>query len=137
MGDGEQVAGRKLKGVGIDCAQILVEVYSAVGVIEWFSTGRYVRDWMMHQSEERYLALIIPHAEEYDWREEPIEASDIVVWRFGKTYSHGGIVTKWPRFVHAYAEYGMVEEGDASVSSHLTLLGRAPRPMRAFRMRAR
>lgn len=132
MGDGEQVPGRQLKGIGIDCAQILVEVYSAAGVIKWFSTGKYGRDWMMHNGEERYLSFILPHAVEIDCKD--VRPADIVVWRFGKTFSHGGIVTKWPHIVHAFAQYGFVDESDASLGSHLTIIGTKPRPMRAFRM---
>ena len=135
MGDGEQREGRQLKGVGIDCAQILIEVFSAIGVIKWFSTGKYGRDWMMHNGEERYLSFIRPYAEEYDWQKEPIGDGDIVAWRFGRSFSHGGIVTQWPRVVHAYAPFNMVDESDTSVASQLTLIGIAPRPMLAFRMR--
>lgn len=131
MGDGEQVPGRQLKGIGIDCAQILVETYSAVGLIKWFSTGKYGRDWMMHSREERYLSFITPYADEV----ESIQPADIVVWRFGYTFSHGGIVTQWPKVIHAFASYGMVDESDVSIPSHLTVIGTKPRPMRAFRMR--
>lgn len=131
MGDGDQVPGRQLKGVGIDCAQILVETYSAAGVTEWFSTGKYSRDWMMHQREERYLGFIIPLTDEVEY---PMPA-DIVVWRFGFTFSHGGIVTKWPHVVHAYAPYGVVDKSDVSLASDLTVLNNKPRPMRVFRMR--
>ncbi len=133
MGDGDQTPGRKLKGIGIDCAQILVEVYSAAGVTPWFSTGKYSRDWMMHQREERYLGFITPLADEIE-ANHPAPA-DIVVWRFGFTFSHGGIVTEWPHVVHAYAPYGMVDKSDVSLASDLTVLKNKPRPMRVFRMR--
>jgi len=135
MGDGEQRPGRQLKGVGIDCAQILIETYAAVGALEWFSTGKYGRDWMMHNGEERYLSFILQYTEEYDWHEEPIQPADIVVWRFGKSFSHGGIVTEWPFVIHAYASFGFVDKSDTSMVSYLTQFGNKPRPMRAFRVR--
>ena len=144
MGEGEQIRGRQLKGVAIDCAQILIEVYSAAGVIEWFSTGRYPADWMMHRDEERYLGFILPLADEI----EPDAAlpADIAVWRYGRTFSHGGIVsgrpgvtppTGWPWVVHAFSPYHAVSEDDATVPSPMTTLndGR-PRPMRAFRLKS-
>ncbi|HEY2178091.1 MAG TPA: hypothetical protein VGH15_05865 [Caulobacteraceae bacterium] len=136
MGGGEQIAGRRLKGVAVDCAQILVEVYAAAGVIAWFSTGRYPHDWMMHQGEERYVGFIERFADEFDPAGQDPEPGDVVVWRFGRTYSHSGIVTAWPRVVHAYAPYAMVDESDTSRPSQLTLLNDgSPRPMRAFRLK--
>jgi hypothetical protein len=136
MGAGLQVPGRQLKGIGIDCAQILVEVYAACDVIEWFDTGKYPADFMMHSDDPTYIDLIIPRAEEYDWRVEPILPADLPVWLFGRTYSHGGIVTEWPKVVHAYAPYGFVDESDVTQGSHLSLIGhRKPRPMRMFRMK--
>lgn len=135
MGDGDQRAGRQLKGVGIDCAQILVEVYSAVGAITWFSTGKYGRDWMMHDGEERYLSFITRYADEYDWKNEVIQPADIVVWKFGLSFSHGAIVAKWPLVIHAYASFGFVDKSDASLVSYLTHFANRPRQMRAFRIR--
>ena len=37
----------------MDCAQILIAVYSAVGIIKEFETGYYPSDWMLHRSEEQ------------------------------------------------------------------------------------
>lgn len=135
MGDGEQRAGRQLKGIGIDCAQILIETYSAVGVIDWFSTGKYGRDWMSHNADERYVSFIAKYAEQYDWREEPIQPADIAVWKFGLSFSHGGIVTEWPHVIHAYASFGFVDKSDASLVSWLTHFANRPRPMITFRVR--
>ena len=134
LGGGDQVPGRALKGVGIDCAQILIETFSAAGAIAWFSTGRYPADWMMHRDEERYVSFIERYADEV----APIDAQpvDIVVWRYGRTFSHGGIVTAWPKVVHAFAPYRFVVESDASRPSELTMQNNgSPRPMRAFRLR--
>ena len=44
-----------IKGVGVDCAQILIEVYAAAGVVEKVDVGDYPHDWHMHRSEEKYL----------------------------------------------------------------------------------
>ena len=62
---------------------------------------------------------------------------DIVVWRYGRTFAHGGIVTGWPMVVHAFAPYRFVAETDVSRPSELTLLNDGkPRPMRSFRLHA-
>lgn len=126
----------RVKGAGVDCAMILIEVYAACGVIENFDTGDYPGDWMMHRDDERYIGFIAPLAEEYDPAAEPIMPGDIVVWRYARTYSHGGIVTVWPKVVHAFAPFGVVSEDDASIPSPFTLTNDGkPRPMRAFRLK--
>lgn len=137
LGSGEQLRGRQLKGVGTDCAQLLIDVYSAAGVIDWFSTGKYSLDWMMHRDDERYVEIIERFADEFDWTARPILPADVVVWRYGRTFSHGGIVTEWPLIVHAFSPWGVVGEDDVSRPSELTLANNGrPRPMRAFRPKA-
>ena len=116
-----------LKGAGVDCARLLIEVYAAAGVIGAFDPGDYPPDWHLHRSEERYVEIILRFADELDRRETPLLPADIVVWRFGRTFSHGAIVADWPRVVHAYAADRVVEETD------ITGTPLATRDMRAFR----
>lgn len=134
MGDGEQRAGRQLKGIAIDCAQILIETYAAAGVIDWFSTGRYPRDWMLHRDEERYVEFILQVAEEFDWRADALLPGDIVVFQWGRTFSHGGIVTAAAPLtvVHAWALYTAVDESPIADTPLAMLKDGSPRPMRAF-----
>lgn len=99
-----------LRGVGVDCAWLLIEVYSAVGLIEWFDPGDYPMDWMMHRDEERYLHWVEKHGR----RVEAPQPGDIAVWQFGRTFSHGAIVVDWPTVIHAYRQDGMVSYGDAT-----------------------
>ncbi len=122
--------GARVKGAGVDCAQILIAVYAAAGVIEPFDPGYYPPDWMLHRGEERYAQFIARFADEFDWRATPILPADVVVWRYGRTFSHGAIVTAWPRVVHAYAQNGCVEEADVTGTPMAD-----GRPMRAFRAR--
>jgi cell wall-associated NlpC family hydrolase len=108
-----------VRGVGVDCARILIEVYSSVGLIEWYDPGRYTRDWYMHRSEEIYLANLEGRAHLArgdsildEWIADgykPLKG-DIVVWRVGRTFSHGAIVTEWPYVIHASAPSRVVEE---------------------------
>lgn len=99
-----------VKGAGVDCAWLLIEVYVASGLIDRFDPGDYPMDWMMHRDEERYLFWV----EKLGRRVEQPEPGDIAVWRFGRTFSHGAIVVEWPRIIHAYRRDGMVLYGDAS-----------------------
>jgi len=109
-----------VKGGGVDCARILIEVYAEAGLIERFDPGKYARDWHLHRGEERYLQTVESYAGPpvkegtsiMAWETEGYKPlmGDILVWRVGRTYSHSAIVTEWPRVVHASAPSGIVEE---------------------------
>ncbi|HTX50268.1 MAG TPA: hypothetical protein VME40_12865 [Caulobacteraceae bacterium] len=123
-------------GAGVDCARLLIEVYAAAGVIDWFDPGDYPPDWHLHRSEERYVAVIERFAAEFDPAATSIRPADVLVWRYGRTFSHGGVVTGepgaspatgWPWIVHAFAAARIVEEA-CVIGSMLD-----GRPMRAFR----
>jgi NlpC/P60 family putative phage cell wall peptidase len=123
-------------GAGVDCARLLIEVYAAAGVIDWFDPGDYPPDWHLHRSEERYVAVIERFAAEFDPVTTPVQPADVLVWRYGRTFSHGGVVTGqpgaspatgWPWIVHAFAAARIVEEA-CVIGSMLD-----GRPMRAFR----
>jgi NlpC/P60 family putative phage cell wall peptidase len=101
-----------IKGVGVDCIQILNEVYSAVGIIERQDIGYYATDYMMHQDEERYLKGItdftVPVAKP--------QAGDIALFKFGRCISHSGIMVDEQNFIHAYSQeksvcYGNIFQG--------------------------
>lgn len=79
-----------IKGVGVDCAMLLVRVFCDLGLVAPFDPRPYAWDWHLHRSEERYLAALLERAHAVD----APEPGDIVLFHIGRTYSHGGIVTK-------------------------------------------
>lgn len=91
-----------VKGGGVDCAQILIEVYAAIGMIERPDVGYYPSDWMLHRSEERYLAWI----EKYCRQVSAPEMGDIALYQYGRCFSHGAIVVDYPRIIHAHRDEG-------------------------------
>lgn len=93
-----------IKGVGVDCAQILVEVYSSVGLIERIDVGNYPKDWHLHRDEERYINWMKQHARKVD---KP-QAGDIALFKFGRTTSHSAIVIDDHTLLHAYFDSGVV-----------------------------
>jgi cell wall-associated NlpC family hydrolase len=101
----------RIKGVGVDCAQILAAVYEEAGIIPHTELGDYPCEWHYHHDEERYIDWLIKGgARRLDSGNEP-QAGDIGVWRFGRTFSHGGIVIeggKRPLILHAYIQRGVV-----------------------------
>jgi cell wall-associated NlpC family hydrolase len=117
-----------LKGVGADCAQMPLAVYAAVGLIPRVQVGDYSPQWFLHRSAERYLEWVERLAREITLAE--VGPGDFAVWRFGRTFSHGAIITAWPRILHASAPDGCVCWADASRDADLA--GRAVRFFSVF-----
>lgn len=94
----------RLKGIGIDCAMLLIEVYHKVGLIPNIDPTPYSPDWHLHQSEERYLGWV----SKYGHRVEIPKPGDIALFQFGRCISHGAIVVEWPIVIHSYITDGCV-----------------------------
>ena len=88
----------RIKGVGVDCAQLPAAVYEAVGLIPHVAP-RYSEQWMMSRDEELYLSYVFPYAKEIS-REE-VAPGDFAIWKYGRTFSHGAIVIEPPVILHA------------------------------------
>lgn len=88
----------RVKGVGVDCAQLPAAVYEAVGIIPHLSP-RYSEQWMMSRDEELYLSYVFPYAREIT-RDE-VAPGDFGIWKYGRTFSHGAIVIEPPVVLHA------------------------------------
>jgi cell wall-associated NlpC family hydrolase len=96
----------RLKGHGVDCAMLVAEVYRAAGLIPKIDAGHYPPDWHLHRDEERYLDMVLRHAQPTD---DP-KPGDVALWRIGRTWSHGAIIVDpgWPHIIHALKEAGKV-----------------------------
>jgi len=121
-------------GSGVDCAQVLSESFFGAGIVERFDVGKYNFDWHLHRNEEEYLAVIERYCQRIDDNELPlrdrpgliVKPANILVWRVGRTFSHGALVTDWPNMIHSYFQSSMVEE--------VSIVGTpmAKRPMRVY-----
>jgi len=107
-----------IKGVGVDCAQLVLCVFSNVGLVQNFATGSYPPDWHLHRESERYLAIISTLAGPIE--REAARPGDVVLFRFGRAFSHGAIITEWPQVVHANRRDGAVVYGDLERDTDLT-----------------
>lgn len=96
-----------VKGSGVDCAMLLVEVYREPRgpVAADYDPRPYAQHWYLHHDEERYLAGIMKHARQVV---EP-QPGDIALYRVGRCVSHGAIVIGEGLAIHAYAESRRVE----------------------------
>ena len=99
-----------VKGAGVDCARLLIEVYANCGLIERFIPEQYPQDFAMHSSDERFLGNL----ELYATQIERPEKGDVAVWKYGKCFSHGAIVIEWPEIIHAKMHNGvLIDLGNA------------------------
>jgi NlpC/P60 family putative phage cell wall peptidase len=82
----------RLKGVGVDCANLPIAVYAACGLIEPFEPPPYPRDWHIHMREER----IVPVIERFGREIEPADAqtADLLVFKIGHVFSHCALVVR-------------------------------------------
>ena len=102
-------------GAGIDCGHYLLRAYVEADCAEPAALGEYPNDWMLHRDEERFLVWVERYCDKVD---QP-QPADIVLWRFGRCFSHGAIVVEWPLILHAYLPQRAVVWGDAERDGHL------------------
>ena len=95
----------RLKGVGVDCAQLLCEVFERMGLIPHVDPGNYPTDWHMHRGEELFSNCLAQHANRRDG-ERP-DLGDVFLFKFGRTFSHGSIYVGNESVVHAYIGRGV------------------------------
>lgn len=113
----------RVKGAGVDCAQLLIGVYAEAGLIEPFDTGDYPMDWAAHRDDERFLGFL----QRYAAPTERAQRGDVLVYRYFRCYSHGAIVIDDELMVHSFIGRGveLVERSEFARREHLayTLLG--------------
>jgi hypothetical protein len=114
-----------VKGAGVDCGMLLVRVFVDGGLCPRFDPRPYPADWHLHRGEERYLGFLFDRCREVA---EPLPG-DIMVLRYGRCYSHGGIVTRAKpcAIVHAFHPARRVLEEEIGHNTVLCDAARAPR----------
>lgn len=103
----------RCKGAGVDCAQILIAVFHAVGLVDDIDAGDYPRDWMLHRTDQRFRDFVRRHADQID--PAAVMPGDVALYRVGHCFAHGAIVIAWPLLIHADSKSRRVTlaEGDA------------------------
>jgi cell wall-associated NlpC family hydrolase len=101
----------RVKGVGVDCAQLLCAVYEACGLVPHIDPGNYAHDWHLHRGEEVFIGwLERVGAREVLAPDRPVPG-DVVLFKYGRAYSHGGILPESQgelTVVHAYLMRGVI-----------------------------
>lgn len=112
----------RLKGVGVDCAMLNCEVYERAGVVGHVDPGDYEPQWGLHRDEEKYIAMLL----HFGFHEVQTPGlGDIAVFKFGRTFSHGGIFVGPDLLVHAYINAHVMH-------TRLTEAPLADRPVKFF-----
>lgn len=93
---------------GVDCGQIIAVSYENVGLTAKIDPPPYQFQHHMHSSEEDYIAHLLTYTDEIEATEA--KAADIVLYKCGRTFSHGGILIEdWPgNIIHARNGAGVV-----------------------------
>ena len=142
--------GGRLKGVGADCLTFVACAFENAGLIPHVDIPHYPPDWHLHRDDERYLAGVLEYCVEVP---PPLAAApptplaaagrmplpgDLAMWRIGRGFAHGAIVTAWPRIVHAELRIGRIVADDALKNAGLVTIGERvadrgkPRPRKFF-----
>lgn len=95
----------RVRGVGVDCIHLLCAVFEEVGLISPLDPGMYPISWAVHRSQELYMAGLDARACRTDYP----HAGDVALFKYGRTFSHAGIVTGDGRLVHSLARLGVIE----------------------------
>lgn len=96
----------RVKHAGADCAMFPLAVYQECGVLpREYRPPQYSVQWHLHRSEELYLNEIEKFVVEI---QTPPQPADFIVFRFGRTFSHGAIVVEWPIVIHSYIPHGVL-----------------------------
>lgn len=117
--------GAELKGVGVDCGFLILRVFADLGIVEPFRPAPYTPDWHLHRDEERYLDALLARSTEVS---SP-RLGDVALFRVGRCYSHGGIVTRPAplTIVHASCPARIVLEEDVGSNAEMADPRRAVR----------
>lgn len=98
--------GQRCKGAGVDCGQFLIGAASAIGLMPPIKVSYYPKDFHLHRDFEWYKGIVEEFCVEIS---PPPSPGDIVLYKQGRLYSHGGIVKDWPWIIHSYGGHGVIE----------------------------
>lgn len=104
-----------VKGAGVDCALLLKAVFEAAGLESPIDVEPYSPQWYLHRGDELYLNKVLERAVEIT--EAQTQPADIVLYKFGRCFAHGGIIVEpgFPTIIHAFKQAGIVTIGDGSL----------------------
>lgn len=117
------------RSVGVDCATLILECAIEAGIVpKDEKLPHYPFQWCMNGDRESLIEFIRRFCPEFPGPPKP---ASIVVWKMGRTFSHGAIVLDWPTCIHARVGTGC-EYVNAEADGQLAMMGSEPRPRLFF-----
>ena len=103
----------KIKGVGTDCGCMIAAIFEEAGLIPVLDIKPYSPQFFLHREEPVMLGMFLDYTRRIDG---PVKTGDIVLYRFGRQFSHAALVIPpaWPMILHAYKQAGMVIMGEGN-----------------------
>ena len=121
----------RIRGVGVDCGQLIIGVFADAGLVEAFDTGHSPIDFHLNRREERYVAFVAQRLTEFPGPGKP---GDVVMFHFGHSYSHGAVIVASEPLtvVHALIRVGEVIEEVLTRHSEVLAQSTPGKPPRFF-----
>lgn len=115
---------------GVDCAMLLVRTYVDTGQLAPFDPRPYAPQWHVHNNEEKFLGWV--ESRLHCIQVEMPRIGDVLVYHYGRCFSHGGILINNEELVHAYAKSGTCHVSLLRETDLCFLRSGAPRPVRYY-----
>lgn len=101
--------GARVKGAGVDCAQLPLAVFEAVGLIPHHEPEPYLPGWNQHRVDDRMIVTADRFFRRLGEDEAP-QPGDVALFTSGKCVSHVAISLEWPEVVHAHESAGTIRD---------------------------
>lgn len=109
-----------IKHVGVDCAFFPLRVYQAVGRVpkdfvvpdyspqQWLNSPSQKDKYSLRVEDTTFLDIVLQFARR-EITEAEILPGDFVIYKVAASWTHGGIVIRWPDYMlHPIKELGVV-----------------------------
>ena len=105
----------KVKGVGVDCVQLVGQLMLSAGVVDRYDFGFYPLDWSQHRDRSIIIDYIEATARFISVdADRTARFGDIAMFRIGRCVHHCGVMVSPVVFVHALARgrvcYGRLDD---------------------------
>lgn len=96
----------KIKGVGVDCARLVVGACEDAELIEkeGLKLGDYSNEWHLHRQEDIMQRI----ANKYCVEVHDLRRGDILLFKYGRVCSHAAIYLGDDMVIHSYIDKGTV-----------------------------
>jgi cell wall-associated NlpC family hydrolase len=109
-----------IKNAGVDCAFFPLKCYQAVGRIpkdftvpyyspqQWLNSPSQKDKFHLKFEDTTFLDIVLRFARR-EITEDEVQPGDFIIWKVAASWTHGGIIIKWPEYVlHPVVKLGVV-----------------------------